>query len=158
MGAGVDDILSSLRESGGRVTSTRRAMVEALVGNGGHLSAEDLTVRLHSRHPELALSTAYRILADLEERGLVHHIHLGHGPALWHLPDRPHYHLVCTECGSITEVPARVLDQLIADLQDEHGFHLDAAHFELQGRCRDCAAPPLASTDANPTQPEFDPT
>ena len=136
----VEDVLARLRAAGGRSTSARRAVVQALVDSGGHLDAEAVADAIQRTHPDVHRSTVYRILDALERVDVVRHVHLGHGPAVYHFADEPHHHLVCHQCGAVTEVPAALLDGVAGRLQESYGFELDADHFALSGRCRRCRA------------------
>ncbi len=139
MGApSVEEVLAEVRAGGGRVTSSRRALVAALADAGGHLTADDLVEQLRSSHPDLAESTVYRLLADLEERGLVRHVHLGHGPSVYHLEAQDHHHLVCDRCGRVTDVPASVLAPVVIKLRQHYDFHFSPGHSALQGTCSRC--------------------
>ena len=93
-------ILDRLRAEGGRVTTARRALILAMVAADGHMTAEDLAVSVQAAHPDVHRSTIYRTLDALERLGVVDHVHLGHGRAVYHLADEPHHHLVCEECGT----------------------------------------------------------
>ena len=137
----VEAVLARLRAAGSKVTATRRATVEALLAGGDrHLSAEDVVATVRGRHPEVAESTVYRTLSTLEELGVVAHVHLGHGPATFHLTGDAHRHLVCRRCSTVVEVPADRFADLIAGLRDDYGFSVSSDHFALWGLCRDCAA------------------
>jgi Fur family transcriptional regulator, ferric uptake regulator len=141
VGPALDDLLDRVRAGGGRVTTARRAVLSALMEPpGGHLAAEDVAERVQRRHPDIHLSTIYRTLEALEELGLLAHVHLGHGPSTYHLTDRPHHHAVCQVCGSVVEFSPDGFDELDRRLRAEHGFELDAQHFALVGRCRNCAS------------------
>ena len=104
MATDAEAILDRLRASGGRITSARRALVNALFEHGGHPTAENLAAVVQARHPDVAQSTIYRILDDLEQLGEVQHTHLGHGPAVYHLAETAHPHLVCEDCGLVQEL------------------------------------------------------
>ena len=90
-----EPILGLLRAQGGRVTTCRRAILEAFLGIGGHVTAEVLTARVQASQPDVHESTVYRFLDELERLGVVDHVHLGHGPAVYHLASDAHHHLVC---------------------------------------------------------------
>ena len=138
--ARLDEILSLLRSRGGRVTPARRALVGALLdATGEHTTADDLAELVQAVHPDVHRSTIYRTLADLERLGVVDHVHLGHGRAVYHLAGEAHHHLVCEECGEVVEVPAGVFEPLARRLRTDHGFVLDAGHFAVTGRCWACA-------------------
>src|SRR5205807_10113430 len=102
--ARLDEIMAALRAEGGRSTVQRRAIVTALLGAPRHVTAEELADSIHREHPEIATTTIYRTLDALERQGLVQHAHFGHGPAVYHLADEDHLHLVCESCGTVTEV------------------------------------------------------
>ena len=134
-----DEVLSLLRARGDRVTTSRRAVVEALLAGDHHVTADEIAARVAADHPEVHRATVYRTLDRLEEVGVVTHVHLGHGPSTFHLNDRPHHHAVCSSCGGVVEVPLAALDGLAERLRADHGFELSTQHFALSGRCRTCA-------------------
>lgn len=135
-----DRIVAALRARGGRLTSTRRATIEVLVAGGGHrhFTADEVDSEVRHRLPDVSPSTIYRILASLEELGILTHVHLGHGPATFHLADRPHHHLVCQQCGAVTEVPAGEFTELRRRFADVYGFTVADEHFALNGSCNSC--------------------
>lgn len=136
----VDDILDRLRAAGGRITSARRALVTALLDYDGHPSAEGLAAAVQAGQPDVHQTTIYRILDDLERLGIVEHTHLGHGPAVYHLTESAHPHVVCERCGVVVEVDRKAFDALARQLLAEHEFVLHPGHFAVTGRCKDCAA------------------
>lgn len=132
------EILELLRANGGRITTARRAILRAFLEHDDHITAEQLTAIVQRQHPDVAESTVYRFLDDLEQLDVVDHIHLGHGPAVYHLAEHAHHHLVCEECGTVVEVPTRVFAAMLRSIRNEHGFEVDLRHFAIPGRCRDC--------------------
>ena len=140
--ASVEEILSRFTEAGGRRTASRQAIVEAVVGAGSHLTADEIARMVQARFPSVNLSTVYRTLEALEELRVVDHVHLGHGRAVYHLTDESHQHLFCERCERVEEVPISKLRPLFAMLEEEHGFELDRRHFAIVGRCRSCSTKP----------------
>jgi Fe2+ or Zn2+ uptake regulation protein len=128
-----------IREHGERVTSARRALVTALVQARGHVTADDLAALVQKAQPDVHLSTIYRSLDALERIGVVDHVHLGHGRAVYHLADEPHQHLVCEVCGAVIEVPDSTFAELGDTLERRYGFTIRPNHFAVLGRCRACA-------------------
>lgn len=137
--------MEALRDRGARMTTVRRALLSAMVAAEGHVTADDLADRVRSEHPDVHLSTIYRTLDSLERLGLVDHVHLGHGRAVYHLADEPHQHLVCEVCGAVTEVPDAIFEPLAAELRLRYGFTIRPSHFAVLGRCRRCATAPPPS-------------
>ncbi|MGI8810112.1 MAG: Fur family transcriptional regulator [Acidimicrobiales bacterium] len=134
-----EPILSLLRAQGGRVTTSRRAILEAFLGIGGHVTAEALTAQVQAGQPDVHESTVYRFLDELERLGVVDHVHLGHGPAVYHLASDVHHHLVCDRCGTVVEVPEALFVDLRSRLHAEFGFTLQPRHFAVTGRCEACS-------------------
>lgn len=132
-------ILAALRSGGGRITRARRAVLGALLEHREHVTADELADAVQARHPDVHLSTVYRALDAFEHLGVVTHVHLGHGRAIYHLTDEIHHHAVCDRCGDVIELPSDVFDDLQHRLGDEFGFRVDAHHFALVGRCGACA-------------------
>jgi len=135
----LERILGQLRAAGGRITTARRALVTALVEASSHVTADDLAALVQVAHPDVHRSTIYRTLDALEELGVVDHVHLGHGRAVYHLLDDPHQHLVCETCGVVIEVADELFAALSQQLRTDYGFTLRANHFAVLGRCASCA-------------------
>jgi len=132
-------ILARLRIDGARVTASRVAVVEELVGSPTHhLTASELLESLRVHRPGFQESTVYRTLDRLVEVGAVTRIEVDGGPAVFHLASAAHHHVVCERCGRVVGVPASLLDAVAARLRRDHGFELRADAVTLPGRCVDC--------------------
>jgi Fur family ferric uptake transcriptional regulator len=135
----LERILTLVRERGGRVTTPRRAIVTALIdADDHHVTADDLADAVQQAYPDVHRSTVYRTLDILTELGVISHVHLGHGPAVYHFTDDTHHHLVCQACGRVVQLPDAVLGPLRDRVARDYAFHLDANHFALAGHCADC--------------------
>ena len=135
---GLEDLITAIRESGGRVTSAKRAVAATLADARDHLSADEITRRVQIGQPDVSPSTVYRILEELESLGVVVHSHVGHAAAVYHVVGPAHGHLVCSRCGVTPEIAARAFDGLSRDLRHHYGFELDRHHVALAGLCRQC--------------------
>ena len=134
-----EHLIEALRGAGMRITETRRQVCTVLAeAPGDHLTAADISARVSV---PVDTSTVYRTLETLERIGYVNHVHMGHGPGVYHAaPNRPHHHLVCESCGTAMDVPAGPLQDAVAAVTEPHGFTADVTHFAIVGRCRACAA------------------
>lgn len=137
--ASVEEVLELVRAQGGRVTTSRRILLDVLFHTDRHLSAEDLAAEVHARAPDVHLSTIYRNLEDLERLGVVLHSHLGHGPATYQLAALAHAHFICENCGTRLEAPAELFAELARRAKHRLGFTIDPRHFAILGRCADCS-------------------
>ena len=136
----LEPVLDEIRARGGRVTAPRVAILEVLLDGPHHATVEELEQRVRATAPSVHQATFYRTLAALEELGVVYHLHVDHGPSVWHVTVEEHEHLVCRGCRAIIEVATEDFDTLRAAVAARYGFVLDTRHFVSQGLCRDCAA------------------
>jgi Fur family transcriptional regulator, ferric uptake regulator len=134
----VENVLALLREQGGRVTSSRLLLLQALFGSRGHRTAEELGAEVQAAAPDVHISTIYRNLDDLERLGVIVHAHLGHGPATYHLAASAHGHFVCEECGAMIEAPDEIFRGLSRVAKSHFDFDINPHHFAMLGRCKDC--------------------
>ncbi|MHB8294268.1 MAG: Fur family transcriptional regulator [Acidimicrobiales bacterium] len=129
--------------AGQRYTANRAAVVDALIGSGGPLTATELVSSVR-----LAQSSAYRSLSALELAGIVRRVAGHEGTARFELAEPlmgHHHHLVCRECGSVLdyELTAELekrLEEAAEDAGRRTGFRPVAHSLELVGRCAACAA------------------
>ncbi|GAB2916792.1 transcriptional repressor [Rhodococcus aerolatus] len=132
------ELRGTLHQRGLRMTPQRQMVLDA-VRALGHATPEAILVEVQRSAPAVNASTVYRSLDLLEGLGVVRHTHLGHGAPTYSLDGHAHVHLVCHDCGEITEIDPGELDALAADLAARHGFALDPTHLALSGRCARCA-------------------
>jgi Fur family transcriptional regulator, ferric uptake regulator len=129
-----------LRARGYRVTPQRQLVLEA-VAELGHATPEEIGTQVQQTARGVNISTIYRTLELLEQIGMVTHTHLGHGAPTYHLAsESDHVHLVCRDCGRVTEVSPETIRPLITILEDQQGFETDVRHLTVFGRCAECRA------------------
>lgn len=131
-----------LRRAGLRVTPQRIAVLEALSDAGGHhLSADDVWQRLAAASSRMDRSTAYRVLADLADVGLLTQVRFADGTARFEMQGVAHHHAVCVRCGATQDVPFALVKPLTTALAATMGFEmaLDEPLF-VRGTCATCAS------------------
>lgn len=134
------ELVDGLRRMGMRVTKPRQAICRVLAkSHDDHLTAAELHRRAEeSAGTSIDASTVYRTIDTLQTTGLLHHVHLGHGPSVIHLSERSdHHHLVCEVCGRTVDIPLADLRPLTRHIEESHSFVADSVHFALVGRCAD---------------------
>lgn len=137
--------MQALKERGGRRTASRQAIVQALADRGSHATASDIAEAVQEQFPFVNMSTIYRTLDALEQIGVLEHVHLGHGKAVYHLADEDHQHLVCQSCGTVAELSAEKLEPFIRQIERDLAFDVDRRHFAIVGTCRRCRRKPATS-------------
>jgi Fur family ferric uptake transcriptional regulator len=134
----IENVLAQLRQHGGRATSARRLLLAALLAGPDHRTAEQLAADVHARAPGVNLSTIYRNLDELERLQVVDRTCPGRGPATYHLAAATHGHLVCEQCGSMTEVPDQIFADLVRTARTRYGFTVTPHRFAVLGTCAAC--------------------
>ncbi|GBD84608.1 ferric uptake regulation protein [bacterium BMS3Abin02] len=136
-------LVRDLRSEGLRITAARRAMCDALAASRDvHLNATEIRQRAEEVSGiRIDQSTVYRTIDVLERLGVLHHVHLGHGPAIVHLSaETDHQHLVCEHCGKTVDIPVDEVVQAFETLARRHSFtSIHGSHFAIVGTCEDCA-------------------
>ncbi len=131
-----------LRKIEQRYTSGRRAIVELLAAAGRPVSIADIA----DLRPDLARSSAYRHLMDLQLAGVVRRLSADDEFARFELAEdltEHHHHLLCVDCGAVIDVsPSRTLERAIgralSELAAAEGFEVSSHRLDALGVCRDC--------------------
>ena len=146
-----EDLRDALRDAGLRVTPQRLAVLGALSDAGGaHLSADDIWQYLSPKW-SMDRSTAFRVLADLTDAGLLTQVRFADGVARFEMQSRAHHHAVCGRCGATADVPVAMVRPLHVALAKTMGFVVAPDEpLLVRGTCRACARDALDQPEASP--------
>ena len=90
-----------------------------------HLSAEDIYKLMIGSNEEIGLATIYRVLTQFEQVGLLIRHHFEGGKAVYELNEKSHHdHIVCLQCGHVTEFVNEEIEKLQTKVAEEHGFKI----------------------------------
>jgi len=90
-----------------------------------HLSAEDIYKLMIGSNDEIGLATIYRVLTQFEQVGLLIRHHFEGGKAVYELNEKSHHdHIVCLQCGHVTEFVNEEIEKLQTKVAEEHGFKI----------------------------------
>ena len=141
-----EELATALRRAGHRLTGPRRAVWAALAAPAAagdhdvHLSVDAVIERTQRHGDGVDRATAYRVLALLEELGLVRSSQLDVNGPLRYEPAHPdeHFHLRCTVCGVVDHHVGSLVATVREHLDAGHGFTPDSIDLTVQGRCARC--------------------
>lgn len=141
--ATVERIGELLRARGLRRMPSRIAVLGVLEPFDGHLSVAEIHQRILDAAPDGGqrpdLATVYRTVTTLVDQGVLHALAVEGGVTTYGLAEKPHHHAVCTECGTIIEVPAKRLSTALEHAIEGSSFTLsEQAGLTLHGLCPDC--------------------
>lgn len=136
---GGEDAAALLRRAGCRPTAQRLLVLQAL-GEGGHVSAEDVLAHARARYPSLNASTVYRTLDALVGAGIARRNDLGTGRLHYEMARaHRHHHAVCQGCGAVAHLHDASLGTLAEALRAETGFALTPdREIAVPGLCPTC--------------------
>lgn len=133
-------LLSRLSEAGYRMTPQRAMIISAIENSSNHISAEEIYASVVAKYPHVNISTVYRTLELLKQMGLVTETDLGNGRVSYHPTGKgQHHHLVCRDCGAITDLDEAALSDVKEMLRKKYGFLADLKHLAIFGRCIKCS-------------------
>lgn len=137
-----------LRNKGYRFTVPRQVIVDILEENEDYVSAEDLYLQVHERHPGIGLATVYRTLQLLVEIGVVSRIEAGEGKARFQLARenerRRREVLICTNCfrtipiNTLPEGQNSLMERVEEDVHKQNGFEIRQSVLQFYGICGEC--------------------
>ncbi|NLM69169.1 MAG: transcriptional repressor [Firmicutes bacterium] len=139
----LSEIQEQLEANDLRLTPQREAVVQVLLDNtDAHLRAEDIFLMTKKLAPEIGLATVYRTLELLEKLNIIYRFDYGDGQSRYELGRRSeehyHHHLICLECGEISEFNDDLLEKLEAKIAKERDFEIVDHSLRIFGYCRRC--------------------
>ena len=124
------------------VTHQRQVIYQVLRTMHGHPSLEDVYERVKARIPAISLATVYKNIHVFIESGIFHEVSLHHGSLRVETNSRPHHHLVCTACKSITDIAAEDLGISAPARKLRGGFLVQRYAVDVLGLCPACQKSP----------------
>ncbi len=124
------------------VTHQRQVIYQVLRTMHGHPSLEDVYERVKARIPAISLATVYKNIHVFIESGIFHEVSLHHGSLRVETNSRPHHHLVCTACKSITDIAAEDLGIPAPARKLRGGFLVQRYAVDVLGLCPACQKSP----------------
>ena len=106
------------------------------------MSIEELLADVRALDPKVGYATVYRTLKLMAESGIAYEREFGDGLTRYELADGQahHDHLICDQCGRITEFEEPEIQRLQDKVAASHGFELRSHKHELYGICPLCRA------------------
>ena len=138
------------RGCGYRLTLGREAILDTLSRSKAHLSAEDIYMKIHSKYPNVGLTTVYRTLDVLSGLGMVYKLDFGDGRFRYEFAEGPkgthhHHHLVCTQCNRVIDYTdfideeVELLNQTEKGLSKKYNFKIANHLIQFYGLCEKCS-------------------
>lgn len=139
-----EGLRSSLHDRGQRLTPQRQRVLVLFeqIGEGTHLSAEEVHQRLLRASERVSLATVYRTLRLLSSMGRLQELELPEGGRRFELAGdstRDHHHLVCVRCGRTEEFENTAVLAAGDEAAKAHAFRLLDCVLTVRALCPRCA-------------------
>jgi Fur family ferric uptake transcriptional regulator len=126
-----------LREQGVRITRPRRTILAILSETDDHPDALEIFRRAVAVDPAISLSTVYRTMKLLEDRGAIHRHAFAGGPSRFERDEGEHHdHLIDLDTGDVIEFKSERIEALQDEIARSLGYDIIHHRLELYGRKR----------------------
>ena len=78
-------------------------------------------------------------MVHLSESGELERFDLGDGRAHLERSGSHHEHIVCSECGTVAEIPGCLINRAVPDVERRTGFSVTGHQITFSGRCAACS-------------------
>lgn len=124
-----------LREAGVRITRQRAIILGVLSGSDDHPDAMEIFQRASKVDDSVSLTTVYRTMKLLEEKGEIHRHAFQGGPSRFEHADSDHHdHLIDLDTGDVIEFTSDRIEALQREIAAELGYEIVHHRLELYGR------------------------
>jgi len=132
------ELTERLRRRGLRVTPQRQRIFQILSDSTTHPTAEAVYAEVRRDMPTISLKTVYETLKELAELGEIQSFDLGLGARRFDPNLEPHHHLICDNCGRVSDVAAD-FSQVEIPSEQCQGFTVRTIEVSFRGICEQCA-------------------
>ncbi len=103
-----------------------------------HPTAQAVYEAIEREHPSISKATVYRNLNLLVDSGTLRHISLPDGADHFDFTVADHYHIFCTKCGKLQDVPALPTEDFNRQVGNLSGFDSVTHDIVFYGVCPAC--------------------
>lgn len=141
-----DRLKSFLHKQGFRLTDQRLKILETFqdIAEGHHLTAEEIYQSLSNQGENISFSTIYRALHIFVQLGIVRELELIDNRKYYELNGpklAQHHHLICIQCGAVTEFEEASIIEISQREAQDQGFSMINCQFMVYGLCANCQSP-----------------
>lgn len=129
-----------LTENGLRRSKSRQALLDLMLAQSDHFSAEQLYVQSKSQNIRTSKATIYRLLKLLSKHNILEQHDFGQSETYYEpIYGRKHHdHLVCLGCGKIIEFSSDAIEELQDFITQIHNFKQVSHTHKIFGFCKNC--------------------
>ena len=116
----------------------RDMIMNFLISRKDHPTADVVYMNVRKENPNISLGTVYRNLTLLSDLGEIQRLRVGDGVDHFDADTSPHYHFVCSDCGSVIDLEMDDINS-ITEVAAAHFKGRIAGHVTyFHGTCENC--------------------
>ena len=131
-------IIKTFRNCGYRATPQRIAISKYILRNHEHPTAQKAYQEVKKTYPTVSLATIYTTIRILRDTGLILELNMPQGQTRFDPNTEPHAHLLCLQCGSISDWTDPIMPKLIERVSSDANFTVTGSSLDLKGICQRC--------------------
>jgi Fur family transcriptional regulator, peroxide stress response regulator len=134
----LNNIVTSLRNKGFRITPQRIAIINYLLNTDLHPTVEEIYKVIQKKYPMISMATIYKTVDFLKNMGIVQELCFVEGSARYDANIDKHINIVCMRCGRIEDINEQSLSILESKVTERSRYQVFGRRFELYGYCNNC--------------------
>ena len=116
----------------------REAIKEFMMTRKDHPTADVVYMNVRKEFPNISLGTVYRNLTLLSEMGELLRLRVGDGVDHFDATTTPHYHFICKDCGTVTDLELPIMHSIDTVADESFGGRIDGHVTYFYGTCEHC--------------------
>lgn len=134
----VTQSIEKLKRAHIRITPQRHGILEYLIENHNHPTADEIYQALAEKFPSMSAATVYNNLRLFTKIGFVVEMNYGDASSRFDFTSTQHYHAICEDCGRIEDLYYPGLEDIGEVTTNLTGFKVKRHRLEIYGICPEC--------------------
>jgi Fur family peroxide stress response transcriptional regulator len=133
-----NQLISTLRDSGYKVTPQRLAICNYVLSSKDHPTAEQIHSEIAKNYPAISLTTIYNTLDLLKELNLVHELNIDNHTSRFDSNTSIHVNIICQKCNKIRDFESEIIRELWSKIEREIDSKPIGHRLDVYVLCDDC--------------------
>lgn len=121
-----------------RRTPARAKIVEFLSAANSPVDVSEILNFLREKNLNTNKVTVYRTIDLLFTKGFLDRVHFGEGKFRYEIKKGDHHHLICTNCGKVSDIEDKYMRELEKEILFDKNFIVGHHSLEFFGLCKNC--------------------
>ncbi len=121
-----------------RNSRQRKLILDIVASRHDHPTADQIYLDVRTQDSQISRGTVYRNLGILSENGEIANVKVPVADRYDSRLDR-HYHMFCTSCKRVFDVPLEYQEQYDEQVEKETGFKISRHRLFFEGLCQECS-------------------